>query len=94
MNIVFDAKKSAANDRERGLPFDRAREFDFHTAIRARDMRYEYGEERWVAIGFIEERLHVICYRWVSDGMRVISLRKANARERRKYEKDTSSVDE
>jgi uncharacterized DUF497 family protein len=91
----FDPAKSAKNVRERGLPFDAASGFDFHTATRTRDTRHDYGEERWVATGYIGTRLHVMCYTWTMAGMmRIISLRKANLRERRSYEKETTPLDE
>jgi len=34
VNIEFDDAKSRRNARERGLPFDRAAEFEWETAIR------------------------------------------------------------
>ena len=39
-----------------------------------------------MAVGFMGERLHVLCFTPVAGGIRVISFRKANAREVRNYE--------
>jgi uncharacterized DUF497 family protein len=49
------------------------------------DRRHEYGERRWLAYAPIDGRLHVLCYSRRGSVLRVIGLRKANERERRKY---------
>ena len=85
MQISFDPDKSRRNAAERGLPFDMAAEFDFEAALIWHDVRRAYGETRYVAIGWIGERLHVLCFTETDDGIRVISLRKANDREVKRY---------
>lgn len=85
MQISFDPAKSERNAAERELPFDLAAEFDFETALTVEDKRRDYGETRYVSIGWIGERLHVLCFTETDDGIRVISLRKANDREVRRY---------
>jgi uncharacterized DUF497 family protein len=45
----------------------------------------KYAEQRLEATGLIGERLHVMIYCLRSDVVRVISLRKANPREVRRY---------
>ena len=57
--------------------------FDWETALIDADTRHE--EPRWVAIGFIGSRLHIVVYARRGTRRRVISLRKANAREVRKH---------
>jgi uncharacterized protein len=86
MKIEFDAAKNDANVRERGLPFDRAAEFDFDSAIVEQDNRKDYPEVRYVALGYLESRLHVLCFTGIEGGIRVISFRKANSREVKIYE--------
>ena len=94
MDIEFDKSKDAWNIRERGISFTQAIEFDFSTAIQVEDTRKDYGETRVVAYGFIENRLYVLCYKPLGKRhIRVISLRKANMRERRTYEKETRCID-
>lgn len=85
MKIVYDQAKSERNVRERGLSFERAADFDFTTALIIVDERRDYGEIRHVAIGYLEARLHVLCFLERPNGIRVISFRKANSREVRKY---------
>ncbi|WP_020484414.1 BrnT family toxin [Methylomonas sp. MK1] len=87
MLIEFDHAKSDKNQRERGLSFERADEFDFETAVYLIDDRRDYGEIRWIAIGYLDDRLHILCFVYIPDGIRVISFRKANSREARKHGK-------
>jgi uncharacterized protein len=83
--ITYDPVKNERNIRERGLPFDRAEDFDFATAHFYTEVRK--GETRRVAVGYLDKRLHLLCYIPQPDGIRVISFRKANAREAKKYGK-------
>ena len=81
MRITFDSSKNERNIRERDLPFELAAEFEFETARIHVDSRREYGETRYVALGNLQGRLHVLCFTETPDGIRVISFRKANDRE-------------
>jgi uncharacterized DUF497 family protein len=85
MRLEFDPIKSERNARERGLPFERAADFEWQSAIVVADMRRDYGEARLVATGLLDGRLHVLCFGRIEDGIRVISLRKANRREVLEY---------
>ena len=87
MRIDFDHAKNAKNIRERGLSFERAEEFDFLSATYLLDNRKDYGELRQIAIGYLDGRLHFLCFVQIPDGIRVVSFRKANSREARKYDK-------
>ena len=84
--LEFDPRKSEHNARERGLPFERAADFDWQSAIVVADVRRDYGETRLVATGLLDGRLHILCFSRIQDGIRVISLRKANKREVLEYE--------
>lgn len=85
MLISYDHAKNDRNIRERGLSFDRAAEMDFSTAYIFEDVRRQYGEVRYIALAHLEGRLHVLCFTETKDGIRVISFRKANAKEVRIY---------
>ncbi|MGD8174789.1 BrnT family toxin [Marinimicrobium sp. ARAG 43.8] len=89
MLIDYDPQKNNRNIQERALPFDRARDFDFETALFSLDERKDYGETRVHAIGFLGERLHVLLFVEIRGGIRVISFRKANRREVKRYEQAT-----
>jgi uncharacterized DUF497 family protein len=86
MHIEFDVNKNDTNIRERGLSLERASDFDFDSAIIKRDSRKPYTEVRYVAVGFLDARLHVLCFTPIEVGIRVISFRKANTREVKHYE--------
>lgn len=87
MRISFDPAKNERNIRERGLSFESAVDFDFASALVIVDDRQDYGETRYVALGWLAERLHVLCFAETAGGIRVISFRKANAREVARYAK-------
>jgi uncharacterized DUF497 family protein len=88
--ISFDPAKNAANVRKRGLPFSLVQdEFDWASAQVIEDKRREYGERRYRALGFIGTRLHAVVYTPRATGLHVISLRKANRREVRRYATQT-----
>ena len=91
MEITFDPNKNAKNILERGLSFERVREFDFETAIYRIDNRRDYGETRIFALGYLCERLHVLVFVDTENGIRVVSFRKANDREVMHYEQKTKS---
>jgi len=42
-------------------------------------------QKRLVAVGYLHKRLHILCFLPKAGGIRVISFRKANDREARKY---------
>jgi uncharacterized protein len=49
------------------------------------DDREDYGETRFIALGEIEDRIYVVVYTWRDGNRWIISARKANEREQRKY---------
>lgn len=91
VRITFDPAKSERNVRLRGLSFERAADFAFGSAVFAVDDRKEYTETRIVAVGLLGDRVHVLCFTETVDGIRVISFRKANAREVNRYAQVRSS---
>jgi hypothetical protein len=91
LDIEFDPIKSDRNLRERGIPFSLAAEFDFTTAIERRSDRR--GEERFLALGLIGDRVHALVYTKRSEKVRVLSLRRPNEREVKRYEEARSVSD-
>ena len=59
--------------------------FDFEIALIAYYSRN--NELRRVAVGYLDKRLHLLCYIPKPDGIRVISFRKTNKREAKHYGK-------
>jgi hypothetical protein len=87
MDYEFDPAKDERNLDKHGLSLVEADGFDWETAVVDEDKRKLYAEPRFEAKGFIGERLHVMVYCLRADVVRVISLRKANAREVKDYAK-------
>ena len=80
----WDEAKRLSNIGKHEIDFADAENFDWNTAAYERVRR---GEEiRFVATGYIHGRLHIVVYTRRGDLKRIISLRKANPRERRRYE--------
>ena len=75
-----------ARDAARDVDMADAALLDWDRALTAEDVRGGYPESRFVTIGPIRGRLHVMAWCWRGRKLRVISLRKANAREVRRYE--------
>jgi uncharacterized DUF497 family protein len=88
---MLDPRRSERNLRERKLGFEWAAEFDFASASYSSEFRN--AEPRLVAAGYLNKRLHVLCFLPAAGGVRVISFRKANDREVRKYGKP-KTIDE
>ncbi|MDR1310688.1 MAG: BrnT family toxin [Burkholderiaceae bacterium] len=91
MEITFDSDKNAKNIRVRGLSFEKAAKFDFSTALYYPDNRRDYGETRIFALGRLGNRVHALVFANIEKGIRVISFRKANKREVRRYEQKNQS---
>lgn len=90
ISIIYDPEKNDANIRNRGLSFELVQQFDWDSVLVVEDDRYDYGEQRFQALGMIDGRLHMVVFMVRDDMLRVISLRKANAREVARYEKTRS----
>ena len=83
----WDDDKNKANKARHRVAFEEAEQFDWEGALVAPDDRQDYGESRFVVVGYIGNRLHVLAFTERADKVRVISLRKANKREEKRYEK-------
>jgi uncharacterized protein len=88
MRFEFDPAKDERNIKERGISFALSAEFDWTTALVLRSDRV--GEARYMAMGEIAGRLHVLVYTKRGQTLRIISLRRANNREVKRYEKAKS----
>lgn len=86
MEITYDPDKCRRNIEERGLSFDIAVDLDWSSALVVEDLRRDYGERRFQVLGYIGDRLHVLVFTPRAAAVHVISLRKANNREVKRYE--------
>lgn len=83
---TWDENKRQSTLAERGVDFADMTSFAWDTALTATDTRNEYGETRYISLGFINIRLHVCVWCYREDTTRIISLRKANKKEIKSYE--------
>lgn len=85
MEIEFDPAKDQLNLEKHGVSLAAAAEIDFSQATVIEDDRIDYGETRFVAYGPLGGRLHAMCFTMRGAVLRVIGLRRANRRERKRY---------
>ena len=89
MNVTFDPAKDAANLAKHGVSLTGAAGFEWGTAVVWPDTRRDYGEARMVALGYIGLRIMALVFvdrpPEQPTERRIISLRKANSREVKRY---------
>ena len=86
MKVEFDAAKRDGTLEQRGLDMARAGEVLDGATLTIEDDRMDYGETRYITIGFLDERMVVLVWTPRGDVHRIISMRKANDREKAIYE--------
>ncbi|TQV82428.1 BrnT family toxin [Exilibacterium tricleocarpae] len=89
MGFEWDAAKNAVNIRKHGIDFADVEDIFNHPILTLPDNRDDYGEERWVAIGWVHTLMGVVVYTERRDDViRIISARKATKYEVRRYEQN------
>ena len=82
----WDENKSLRNHSKHGLSFCDAETVFAGPCLTSEDDRFEYEERRFIALGQLAGRVVAIAYTLRGDTTRIISMRKASRRERRRYE--------
>lgn len=82
---TWDDAKNTSNKDKHGVGFEAAELLFDGPVIEVVDDRIDYGEVRVNAYGAIAGRLFVCCYTPRDGGRHIISMRKCNAREIRRY---------
>lgn len=85
MELEWDEAKRSLTLKQRGLDFADIASVDWSEALTIEDQRTNYAEQRFVTSAPINDRLCVFAWCWRGRTMRIISLRKANERERKRY---------
>lgn len=83
MELDWDDAKRNWTLQEGGLDFASVAEADWDDALTVEDSRADYGEQRLVSLVPIHGRLCVVAWCMRGEKLRVISLRKANGKERK-----------
>jgi len=88
MKFEWDEAKNEINRRKHGLDFADGPEMFNGPMLVQLDTRQDYGEDRWLGIGFIRHIVAVIVYTERDKGqtIRLISLRKALKYEQKRFE--------
>jgi uncharacterized DUF497 family protein len=79
----WDEQKNELNRVKHGIDFDDAIEIFYGPIILRRSDRND--EERWLAIGSLEDRLIAVAFTLRADIVRIISARRARKNEEREY---------
>ena len=86
MDFEWDENKNQTNIRDRGIDFNDAKNVFLDPFRMERlDSRADYGEIRFQVIGMVEGRLLFVVYTFRNENIRIISARKTEPYERRKY---------
>jgi hypothetical protein len=85
MELEWDEAKRRANIAKHGLDFADASSLDWDDAMVLQDERRPYPEPRFWAFAMLGARLHVVTFCTRGARIRIISFRKANSREVRRY---------
>ena len=87
MLFEWDDAKNRSNFAKHGLDFADAELVFAGPCVTFVDDRFNYGEERLVSLGLLAGRLVVIAHAPRGEATRIISMRKANRREQKIYQK-------
>ena len=83
----WDDEKAASNEVKHSVSFPFAtRIFNDENRITVIDNRRDYGEIRYISLAKIESRVYVVAFTVRSSVIRLISARKANKKEVKRYE--------
>ena len=85
MKISFDPAKREVTLRERGLDFAQAEAVFAGITFDREDDRRDYGERRIITVGLLYQRMVVIVWTPRIPERHIISMRKANEREQKRY---------
>ncbi len=85
MPITFDPDKREATLTNRGLDFAEAGEVFAGPTLTLENERQDYGERRWQSYGVLDGRLVMVVWTSRGDDRHVMSMRKCNERERKRF---------
>jgi uncharacterized DUF497 family protein len=85
MEIEFDPAKRLLTLEQRGLDMNDASLVFSGLKMTLPDDRRDYGEPRWITVGFLNNRMVIVIWTPRNGKTRIISMRKANDREQENY---------
>lgn len=88
MAIHLRSRQTRLTLRERGLDFEDAAKVFGGRTYQSEDDRHDYGEIRIITVGLLRQRMVVVVWTPRGTDRHVISMRKANDREKARYAED------
>ena len=85
MQFSYDEAKNKTNVQKHGVALSEAKLLEWDLLISTHDARRDYGEVRTVGFTLIADRLYCVVFTDRGDTRHIISLRKANNREKAYY---------
>ena len=85
MKITYDPNKNASNIQKHGLSFDDVPRLEWNDAYIWIDDRFDYSEVRISALVPLGQNLFFVAYADRPNGRRIITFRRANDREKKRY---------
>lgn len=85
MKFEWNEQKNQINYEKHGLSFEDAELVFESNTISFKDDREDYGEERFITLGELKSRVVVVVHTKRDFLTRIISMRKANEREKKIY---------
>lgn len=86
MKFEWDEKKNQSNIQKHGFDFIDAEKIFGEPYLIFEDDRKDYGEDRFIVAGWLSSRMVVLVFTRREEIYRIISLRKANEREKKKFQ--------
>ncbi|MBK9052553.1 MAG: BrnT family toxin [Chloroflexi bacterium] len=85
MRFSWHEPKRQTTLQKRGLDFAQAEQLFAGPTFTFEDDRRDYGEQRWVTLGLLGEKVVIIVHTESEDEIRIISMREANKDEQRLF---------
>ncbi len=85
MEFEWDIRKNQQNIEKHGISFVHAVRIFDRPSLTFINIRQDYGETRYVAIGKIDDLIYFVVYTIRENCYRLISARRASRDERQKY---------
>lgn len=83
--FVWDEAKRRLNLRNHGIDFADAEKIFRGVTFTAEDTREDYGGQRFLTLGLLEDQVVSVAHTEQGDEIRIISIRKATKHEARFY---------
>ena len=86
MLVEWDEAKRRSNLTHHGVDFKDAALIFENPVIEAEDTRFEYGEARYRALGYVDADYFMVAFTWRGRSRRIISAWKVDDNGKRRYQ--------